>query len=371
MRYAKLVAIGAFGTSLGIHGAGVSHFRTETHLAATSASAGLASIGNSFDDLVAGVTSPSSPTTQPSEPDDAETPTAPETLEAAESTDVIEAAEVRETPDAPPEEAEPAPAEAPPDTPPDKPVEPVEVTQPVAAEPETPTEEAAPAPTELAPVVPEAAAAPLAPSEAPPVLQTAEAAPLEATTPEIAEAAPLEVTSATVPEVAPVEVIETIAAVADGVTENAVPVSPRPPRRPPGPVANADMPPPSTASVANSATNALKGQTDGEEAGADAYGGAGREMTTSDVDEAVTAQYGNLLMERLSETERERVRISGEALISFKVSETGELETVTVARSSGSIELDEIALNHIRRAAPFPPPPVGARTTFTILFTGQ
>jgi periplasmic protein TonB len=42
-----------------------------------------------------------------------------------------------------------------------------------------------------------------------------------------------------------------------------------------------------------------------------------------------------------------------------------------VARSSSHPELDEMALDHVRRAAPFPAPPPGAQRDFRFEFEGR
>ena len=48
----------------------------------------------------------------------------------------------------------------------------------------------------------------------------------------------------------------------------------------------------------------------------------------------------------------------------------GTLAAISLARSSGSGELDQAALRVIRRAAPFPAPPPSARRNFTIRIQG-
>ena len=60
----------------------------------------------------------------------------------------------------------------------------------------------------------------------------------------------------------------------------------------------------------------------------------------------------------------------GTVLVSFTVAPDGGLAGVKVARSSGNAELDQIALDHIRRAAPFPVPPKGWKRPLEYEFTG-
>lgn len=64
-----------------------------------------------------------------------------------------------------------------------------------------------------------------------------------------------------------------------------------------------------------------------------------------------------------------RRRLTGETLVSFVVAKGGSASSIRVARSSGVPELDEAALETVRRAAPFPAIPPAARRdswTFTI-----
>jgi protein TonB len=72
------------------------------------------------------------------------------------------------------------------------------------------------------------------------------------------------------------------------------------------------------------------------------------------------ASYGNQVYRRLERTRRENTRMRGVAIISFTIGTSGQLTTLTVQRSSGNADLDRIASNHVRRSAPFAPPPSGA-----------
>jgi protein TonB len=83
------------------------------------------------------------------------------------------------------------------------------------------------------------------------------------------------------------------------------------------------------------------------------------------------ADYGNVVMRRISRTRRVNIRSRGVAVVSFRVGALGQLTVVQVGQSSGDMELDRIAINHVRRAAPFPAPPAGAQTSFSIQFQGR
>ena len=68
---------------------------------------------------------------------------------------------------------------------------------------------------------------------------------------------------------------------------------------------------------------------------------------------------------------RQRVNIRGAALVRFSIAANGALRAASIVKSSGSAKLDSIALAQVRRAAPFPAPPAGARTTYTVRIKGK
>jgi TonB family protein len=64
----------------------------------------------------------------------------------------------------------------------------------------------------------------------------------------------------------------------------------------------------------------------------------------------------------------------GTVVVSLSVSTTGSLQSVRVVRSSGNGAIDNLALSAVRRSAPFPRPPAGARAgqlSFSIPFSFQ
>ena len=65
--------------------------------------------------------------------------------------------------------------------------------------------------------------------------------------------------------------------------------------------------------------------------------------------------------------EARRRRLHGMVAVRISLSPTGGLDGVAVAQSSGSAEVDALALDLVRRAAPFPPPPPGTARQFTPL----
>ncbi|MGH6796669.1 MAG: energy transducer TonB [Methylocella sp.] len=56
----------------------------------------------------------------------------------------------------------------------------------------------------------------------------------------------------------------------------------------------------------------------------------------------------------------------GTATVGFALDETGRLVSVSLLQSSGEADLDAESVAVVKRAAPFPPPPPGAKRSFAI-----
>lgn len=70
---------------------------------------------------------------------------------------------------------------------------------------------------------------------------------------------------------------------------------------------------------------------------------------------------------RYPESARDR-GVEGRTTVSFTLARSGAVVAVSLARSSGSGELDAATLDAVRRASPFPPIPPGGPATmpFTV-----
>ena len=86
---------------------------------------------------------------------------------------------------------------------------------------------------------------------------------------------------------------------------------------------------------------------------------------------AAASNYPGEVLRRIQRIPQARSPGRGSVLVTFSVSNNGGLGSVSVARSSGNPALDRVALDHIRRAAPFPPPPEGAQRQFSFEFVGR
>jgi protein TonB len=78
--------------------------------------------------------------------------------------------------------------------------------------------------------------------------------------------------------------------------------------------------------------------------------------------------YGQLVLSQVAKAKKmgRYPGTPGATSVSFTLSDTGEIATVAIVRSSGQKWLDDEAIAMIRRAAPYPPPPPGARRDFTV-----
>lgn len=97
-------------------------------------------------------------------------------------------------------------------------------------------------------------------------------------------------------------------------------------------------------------------------------GNSGRQQAAGN---AAVSNYPGIVMRKLSRAGKPRVRARGAAVVAFSISGNGGVSSVSLARSSGSAELDRAALQLVRGAAPFPQPPQGAQRSFSIQIKGR
>ncbi len=76
-------------------------------------------------------------------------------------------------------------------------------------------------------------------------------------------------------------------------------------------------------------------------------------------------------MKKVRGTKKKKGVGRGSVTVGFTVAKDGGLASVKVLQTSGNADLDQVALDHIRRSAPFPPPPEGAGRSFSFEFIGK
>lgn len=136
----------------------------------------------------------------------------------------------------------------------------------------------------------------------------------------------------------------------------------------PRPTARRDRPPPPKGNAQQAARRGdAAGQAEGRAASS-----ATTATTARDTGQGrAAAAYPGVVNARIAATRREHTNRRGTVVLAFAVGPGGGLAALDIARSSGDSALDRIALDHVRRAAPFPPPPEGAQTRFSIAFEGR
>lgn len=83
------------------------------------------------------------------------------------------------------------------------------------------------------------------------------------------------------------------------------------------------------------------------------------------------ATYGTAVMKKIKSTRKQSAPAKGAVVVGFSIASDGGLKSVQVVSSSGHSGLDKVALDHIRRAQPFPAPPEGAPRNFSFEFIGK
>lgn len=83
--------------------------------------------------------------------------------------------------------------------------------------------------------------------------------------------------------------------------------------------------------------------------------------------EDVLRRYGLEIWNRVLRHKPSHIRLRGTVTLTFTVAVNGDLSSATVSRSSGSDILDQAALDALRQAAPFPPPPTGGQPSPFVL----
>jgi periplasmic protein TonB len=153
------------------------------------------------------------------------------------------------------------------------------------------------------------------------------------------------------------------------MADDKAPVSSIRPVARPAPRPQRSAQPTPAAPAGNAETDAnrgsAQGQTDGQ---ATAVGTAAQENTGG---QAAAANYPGQVLRQITRLRRQSAPSRGTVTVSFAIAGSGALADVAILQSSGSPALDQMALDHIRRAAPFPPPPAGAQTVFSFAFEGR
>lgn len=135
-------------------------------------------------------------------------------------------------------------------------------------------------------------------------------------------------------------------------------------------VIRARPPPPVDPPQAVAALPERRGVADGAEV-AEATVPTTEAGNSAEAGNAAATNYPGAVMRKISRTRKPRVGMRGTAIVGFEVAGNGGLAGVQVLQSSGAAEIDAAAVEHLRRAAPFPPPPAGAERRFQVAYDSR
>lgn len=137
-----------------------------------------------------------------------------------------------------------------------------------------------------------------------------------------------------------------------------VPVYAKPKESPPAPVAQPSSP----------AVNAVAGGTGVPSASAGAGSGSGKGESTEQLRSRYRAEHfayiKKIIEEHLSYPPRaQRMGMSGRVVVAFEVLNSGKVQNIRIAKSTGHEILDDNVIDTIKKVEPFPRPPVPVKLT--------
>ena len=149
-------------------------------------------------------------------------------------------------------------------------------------------------------------------------------------------------------------------------------LAPPPPPPPPQPTARSE---PAPAPRGNAQQNANAGSTSNNvpQATATTSGSNAQNAAPSATaaNSAAATNYPGQVMRRISRVRKPRTNARGAVTVLFSIAPNGSLAAVSVGQSSGNTQLDQMAVQVVQRAVPFPAPPSGAQTRFNVKITGR
>lgn len=83
------------------------------------------------------------------------------------------------------------------------------------------------------------------------------------------------------------------------------------------------------------------------------------------------AAYAKAVLKQVRAVKKKSGAGKGVVVVGFSIGKDGSLAGVQVLQSSGNDNLDAMALDHIRRSAPFPAPPEDAGRSYSFEFVGK
>ncbi len=216
----------------------------------------------------------------------------------------------------------------------------------------------APAVAAIAEPAPSVAAEPPPPPDEPAGPEAAPDLPTAVNAPDLAAAAPLSLPAVETPVTADVSLPPTPETAPEPPKDT--PVAAVQPETKPKPKPKPKAQPTAKAEKKQPAEKAEQSADAAASAGAMAAGGG-----------LSPAAYARAVLKKVSSTKRLSGAGKGSAVVGFTIADNGGLAGVRLLQRSGNAALDDLALAHIQRSAPFPPPPEGAGRSYSFEFVGK
>ena len=116
----------------------------------------------------------------------------------------------------------------------------------------------------------------------------------------------------------------------------------------------------------NADRNARAGSAQGRADSRAKTGGGNRGGKADRAGNAKASNYPGKVYSKIRRTRQKRAGGTGVVRVRFSIAANGALANVRIVASSGLSSVDSAAVDHVRRSAPFPPPPAGAQRQFVI-----
>jgi protein TonB len=130
--------------------------------------------------------------------------------------------------------------------------------------------------------------------------------------------------------------------------------------------------PQNSQSAGAGASMAKRGTSTGKKSGTTTNAGQGDDaQSVAKAQSRAARSYAGQVFRRISRTKRKRFNSRKVSVVVFSIGDNGQLKSLSIQRSSGVPALDAIALDLVRRSAPFPKPPEGAPRRFPIEVSGR
>lgn len=115
-----------------------------------------------------------------------------------------------------------------------------------------------------------------------------------------------------------------------------------------------------------------RGQAEARDDGSALASGQGESVASlTQAQTRAASKWEQRVLGKIQRARRKLPRVRALAVVDFQISPNGTIARIKIYRSSGNADFDRLALDHVRRAAPFPPPPAGARTRLGVEVEGR